>query len=63
MLHATPLGLRLTKEALNFAIDAQSLDAAIAMEDRNQILAAQGEDFAEGIAAFLEKREPNYSGE
>ena len=63
MLHATPLGLRLTKEALNHAIDAQSLEAAIAMEDRNQILSAQGEDFAEGIAAFLEKREPHYGGE
>ena len=60
MLHATPLGLRLTKEALNHAIDAQSLEAAIAMEDRNQILCAQGEDFREGISAFLEKREPNY---
>ena len=61
MLHATPLGLRLTKEALNHAIDAQSLEAAIAMEDRNQILCAQGEDFREGITAFFEKREPNYS--
>lgn len=62
MLHATPLGLRLTKEALNHAIDAQSLEAAIAMEDRNQMLCAQGEDFREGISAFLEKREPHYSG-
>ncbi len=61
LLHATPLGLRLTKEALNHAIDAQSLEAAIAMEDRNQVLCAQGEDFREGISAFLEKREPDYS--
>ncbi len=61
LLHATPLGLRLTKEALNHAIDAQSLEAAIAMEDRNQILCAQGEDFREGVSAFLEKREPKYS--
>jgi enoyl-CoA hydratase len=30
------------------------------MEDRNQILCAQGEDFREGISAFLEKREPHY---
>ncbi|HEY1747285.1 MAG: enoyl-CoA hydratase/isomerase family protein [Rhizomicrobium sp.] len=60
MLRATPLGLRLTKDALNHAIDAQSLDAAIAMEDRNQVLCAQSADFHEGIAAFLEKREPNY---
>lgn len=62
MLHATPLGLRLTKEALNFAIDAPSVEAAIAMEDRNQILCAQGEDFHEGISAFFEKRAPNYGG-
>ena len=50
MLHATPLGLRLTKEALNHAIDAQGLEAAIAMEDRNQILASQDGDFAEACA-------------
>jgi enoyl-CoA hydratase len=61
MLHATPLGLRLTKEALNHAIDAQSLEAAVAMEDRNQILCGQGEHFREGVTAFLEKRAPRYS--
>jgi enoyl-CoA hydratase/carnithine racemase len=62
LLHATPLGLRLTKEALNHAIDAGSLEAVIAMEDRNQILSSQSEDFDEGIAAFLEKRKPRYAG-
>lgn len=62
MLDATPLGLRLTKEALNHAIDAPGLEAAIAMEDRNQILCAQGGDFAEGVAAFLGKRKPRYGG-
>ena len=60
MLRTTPLGLRLTKEALNHAIDAQGLEAAIAMEDRNQILAGSGEDFGEGVRAFLEKRPPVY---
>jgi enoyl-CoA hydratase/carnithine racemase len=60
MLHATPLGLRLTKEALNHAVDAQGLEAAIAMEDRNQILCSADGDFPEGVAAFLEKRRPNY---
>jgi enoyl-CoA hydratase/carnithine racemase len=62
MLNATPLGLRLTKEALNHAIDAPGLEAVIAMEDRNQILCAQSPDFAEGIAAFREKRPPIYGG-
>jgi len=60
MLLTTPLGLRLTKECLNHSIDAGGLEAAIAMEDRNQILAAQGEDFGEGVRAFLEKRPPAY---
>src|SRR5205085_1000563 len=48
MLRATPLALRLTKEALNHAIDAQSLEAVIAMEDRNQVLCSTSEDAAEG---------------
>ena len=61
MLLTTPLGLRLTKECLNANIDAAGLEAAVAMEDRNQILCAQGEDFLEGVAAFLQKRPPNYA--
>jgi enoyl-CoA hydratase len=61
MLHATPLGLRLTKEALNHAVDAGSLEAVIAMEDRNQVLTSRDENFKEGVRAFLEKRKPNYT--
>ncbi|MBI3677409.1 MAG: enoyl-CoA hydratase/isomerase family protein [Proteobacteria bacterium] len=61
MLRTTPLGLRLTKECLNMSVDAGSLEAAIAMEDRNQILCSQTSDFREGISAFLEKRTPHYT--
>ena len=60
MLRATPLGLRLTKDALTQSIDASGLEAVMAVEDRNQILALQDKNFAEGISAFLEKRTPNY---
>lgn len=60
MLTTSPLGLRMTKECLNMSIDAPSLEAAVAMEDRNQILCAQTSDFPEGIRAFLEKRAPHY---
>ena len=52
----SPIGVRLTKECLKLSIDAPSLEAAVAMEDRNQILAAQTVDFREGIVAFLQKR-------
>jgi enoyl-CoA hydratase len=58
MLRNAPLALRLTKEALKHNIDAPSLEAAIAMEDRNQVLTAGTHDFREGIAAFLQKRPP-----
>ena len=57
MLAATPIGLRLTKECLNMSVDAGSLEAAIAMEDRNQILASQSGDFRERVKEFLEKRQ------
>ena len=61
MLHATPLGLRLTKDGLNLAVDVTGLEAAMAIEDRNQVLTANDPNFAEGVAAFFEKRKPNYS--
>lgn len=60
ILRNTPIGVQLSKECLNFSIDAPSLESAQAMEDRNQILAAQSGDFKEGIEAFLEKRAPKY---
>jgi enoyl-CoA hydratase len=61
MLTTAPLGLRLTKECLNMSVDAGGLEAAIAMEDRNQILCSQTSDVGEGVRAFLEKRRPVYN--
>jgi enoyl-CoA hydratase/carnithine racemase len=59
MITASPVGLRLSKECLNMSVDAGSLEAAIAMEDRNQVLCSRSEEFSEGIRAFLEKRKPS----
>ena len=47
---------------MNQAINASSLEAAMAIENRNQLMCAQSPDFAEGQRAFLEKRRPVYSG-
>lgn len=63
MLRTTPMGLRLTKEAIGLAVDAPSLESVVAMEDRQQVLCTQSPDFHEGMAAFLEKREPRYGSQ
>jgi len=60
MLQTSPMGLRLTKEGLNLSVDAGSLEAAMAMENRNQLLCSRTSDFDEGVRAFLEKRDPVY---
>ena len=60
MLATSPMGLRLTKEGLNMAVDAASLEAAMAIENRNQVLCAGTEDVKEGMQAFIEKRKPVY---
>ncbi|MEE4451013.1 enoyl-CoA hydratase/isomerase family protein [Novosphingobium resinovorum] len=52
MLATAPLGLRLTKEALNCAIDAGGLEQVIALEDRNQILCTYEPEFEAALAAF-----------
>lgn len=62
MLATAPLGLALTKEVLNANIDAPGFEAALALEDRSQVLLSQTEDFKEGARAFREKRPPNYQG-
>jgi len=56
MLRNSPVALKLTKDCLKHSIDAGSLEQAIAMEDRNQVLTAATRDFREGVAAFLQKR-------
>jgi enoyl-CoA hydratase/carnithine racemase len=62
MLTTSPIGLRMTKEGLAMAVDASSLESAMAIENRNQILCSRSDDFAEGRRAFIEKRRPVYTG-
>ena len=60
MLLTAPLGLRLSKDALNRNIDAPGFEAALAIEDRQQVMLSMTADAREAQRAFLEKRRPDY---
>lgn len=54
-------GLALTKKAFNQAMN-NSLDEQLALESKLQIEASETNDYKEGVAAFIEKRKPNFKG-
>ena len=54
-------GLGLTKRLLNASIN-NNLEDQLDMEDKCQVIAAETEDFKEGVQAFLEKRQANFKG-
>ena len=56
------IGLGLTKRALNKSM-INDLTAQLALEDKLQTAAGKTYDYNEGVAAFLEKRRPNFKGE
>ncbi|TXT58409.1 MAG: 3-hydroxypropionyl-coenzyme A dehydratase [Promethearchaeota archaeon] len=60
MIHKSPLGLRMTKQAINLSMDAPSLEMMIQLENRNQMICSCSEDVMEGVKAFFEKRDPQY---
>jgi enoyl-CoA hydratase len=57
----SPLALRLAKESVNAAFE-MSLTAAVAHERRLFYLLFASHDQKEGMAAFLEKRTPDFTG-
>ncbi len=60
LLTKSPLGLRMTKEAINLTLDSPSLDTIMQIENRSQMLCSTSIDLLEGINAFFEKRKPKY---
>jgi len=54
-------GLGLIKKSLNQSL-SNNLTDQLALESKYQIEAAGTEDYAEGVAAFIEKRKPNFKG-
>jgi len=58
----SPIGIELTKKVVQINVDASSLESAIELENRNQVLTAQTDDMREALAAFREKRLPTFQG-
>jgi 2-(1,2-epoxy-1,2-dihydrophenyl)acetyl-CoA isomerase len=58
-----PLALALTKRAMNRALEASSLEDQLETEAQLQSHLGKSKDHAEGVASFLEKRSPKFTGE
>lgn len=56
----SPFGVVMTKEVMWSNLDAPSMEAAIHLENRTQILASTGGEVMEAAAAFMEKRPPSW---
>ncbi|MEO5900959.1 MAG: enoyl-CoA hydratase-related protein, partial [Ilumatobacteraceae bacterium] len=59
----TPFGVALTKEGMWSALEIPGMQAAIDMENRQQIMASATADHREAMSAFLEKRPPKYAND
>ncbi|RJG18861.1 enoyl-CoA hydratase/isomerase family protein [Massilia cavernae] len=62
VLRNSPYSTRHTKRLMWANLEAGSLDAALELENRAQVLALMTDDFREAAAAFAEKRAPAYTG-
>ncbi len=54
-------GLALTKQAINASFE-NTFSEQLSLEKQLQIEASETADYFEGVAAFLEKRKPNFKG-
>lgn len=63
MTEYSPYGLAMTKEVIWVNIENPSLEAAIDVEDRNQLMLGFTENLPEAIRAFDQKRKPVYTDE
>jgi len=60
LLTKSPLGLRMTKEAINLSLDSPSLENIIQFENSSIVLTFSSKDVNEASSAFFEKRKPKF---
>ncbi|MFX0017911.1 MAG: enoyl-CoA hydratase/isomerase family protein [Promethearchaeota archaeon] len=60
MLKKSPLGLRMTKQAINLSMDSPSLENILQLENNSIVLTFSSKDINEASSAFFEKRDPKY---
>ncbi|RMD83495.1 MAG: enoyl-CoA hydratase [Candidatus Dadabacteria bacterium] len=60
MCEFSPFGVQMTKQVVWANLENTSLEAAIELEDRNQILLGMTDNLPEAVRAFEEKRKPVY---
>jgi enoyl-CoA hydratase len=61
MCRFSPYGLQMTKQVVWANLETASLQAAIELEDRNQIMLGMTDNLPEAIEAFGTAREPRYT--
>ena len=62
IMEGSPIGARYAKEAVNAAADL-SLGQGLVLEADLNVILQSTNDRAEGIASFLERRSPKFTGE
>src|SRR5262245_31567335 len=63
MCEFSPYGLAMTKDVLWVNLENSSLEAAVEIEDRNQLMLGFTENLPEAIRAFDQERKPVYTDE
>jgi enoyl-CoA hydratase/carnithine racemase len=59
----SPGGVQLSKRALQSNLEVTSYAAALELENRGQALLTRGADMPEALAAFRERRQPEFTGQ
>jgi enoyl-CoA hydratase len=61
VMQNSPYGIWMTKETMWASLEIPGLDAAIAMENRTQVMSIGTGDFIEAVDAFMNKRPPAWA--